>query len=217
MPIKAFISYSHSDRVLAKNIKDELQKYGVSAFLAHNDIEPSEEWIKEILTALNSCDIFLPILTKSFSKSSWTDQEAGIAFQGEKLIIPLKVEIDPYGFIGRFQALKVNPDRLSFVCKKIALIVSRHPEHGDAFRDELIAIFGKSDSYAESAHNAKLLVFFEGYTRRQVRQIVRHIIENRQIHDSYDAKDALRPFIRGFRDILSQQVIDDFDNVMRRR
>lgn len=64
--LKVFISYSHKDRRLAKHIKNCLVSYGVDVFLAHDDIEPSAEWVREIKARLLDCHVFLPLLTDAF-------------------------------------------------------------------------------------------------------------------------------------------------------
>jgi len=43
-------------------------------------------------------------LTESFAASDWTDQEIGIAVALRKIIVPMKLTLDPYGVIGRYQA-----------------------------------------------------------------------------------------------------------------
>ena len=78
--IRIFVSYSSSNKRLAGEIKDSLKKYGLSVFLAHEDIQPTHEWQNEISNNLNGCDVFIPILTRSLRNSEWTDQEIGMAF-----------------------------------------------------------------------------------------------------------------------------------------
>jgi len=106
--VRVFISYNSANKILAGEIKNELDKYGLITFLAHEDIQPSAIWINEIIRNLKQCDVFLPLLTDSFHDSEWTDQESGYAFALDKLIIPLKIHDIPYGFINQFQALKLR-------------------------------------------------------------------------------------------------------------
>jgi len=53
-------------------------------------------------------DSFVALLTGGFHDSLWTDQEVGFAFGRGVPIISVKLEIAPYGFIGKFQALSCN-------------------------------------------------------------------------------------------------------------
>ena len=73
--LRVFLSYSYVDRGMARDLKSELEPYGIEVFLAHEDILPSTEWQEEIVMSIKGCDVFIPILTASFSESSWTDQQ----------------------------------------------------------------------------------------------------------------------------------------------
>src|SRR5208282_6463612 len=112
--------YHHNARKTAIRVKDSLSVLGMDVFLAHEDLEPSVEWQKEILRALKKCDVFIPLLTRSFHSSLWTDQETGIAVARGKVILPVRFSVLPYGFIGKFQALKARRN-LQESCWKIAV------------------------------------------------------------------------------------------------
>ena len=71
-------------------------------------IEPSREWQEVIELALRSCDIMLAYVTPDFRESRWCDQEVGWALGRELVVLPVKVEADPYGFFGTYQALPVS-------------------------------------------------------------------------------------------------------------
>jgi hypothetical protein len=45
------VSHASAQRTLAAEIRTALEEYGVSAFVAHDDIEPTEEWEDEISDA----------------------------------------------------------------------------------------------------------------------------------------------------------------------
>ena len=44
-------------------------------------------------------------MTSGFHKRDWTDQEVGYALARAVPIIAMRLERDPYGFLGKFQAL----------------------------------------------------------------------------------------------------------------
>ena len=106
--IRVFLSHDSKIKTDATNLKDALRPYGLSCFVAHEDIKPSKEWQIEIEKALHSMDVMVPLLSKNFHKSYWTDQEVGVAIGREIPIIPIKYEVDPYGFFGKFQAINGN-------------------------------------------------------------------------------------------------------------
>src|SRR6267143_5007770 len=111
-PLKVFVSHSHAEREVAVSIKEELGRFGCDAFVAHEDIQPTADWPKVILDRLRACDVFLALLSESFSDSDWTDQETGIALALDKVIVPIKMNHDPYGFIANIQAMKWDVNNL---------------------------------------------------------------------------------------------------------
>lgn len=54
-----FISHSHEDKDLAIKIQKYLRFYALPAFVAHEDIEPNEEWTKAIINTAAECKVFI--------------------------------------------------------------------------------------------------------------------------------------------------------------
>lgn len=54
--VRLFLSHVSTHKVAAANLKRELRYLGISAFIAHEDVEPSLDWQSEIEKALNSMD-----------------------------------------------------------------------------------------------------------------------------------------------------------------
>ncbi|MFH2037311.1 MAG: toll/interleukin-1 receptor domain-containing protein [Candidatus Zixiibacteriota bacterium] len=125
---KIFLSYNTKDKVLAGNIKTELVKLGYDVFLAHEDINPSDEWLDKILIELKERNIFIPIITPNFQTSKWTDQESGQAMAYGKLIIPLLTKKSPHGFLSRIQGEWLHEDNLELTCQKLSLVISSKNE-----------------------------------------------------------------------------------------
>lgn len=117
---RLFISHVSENKVSAKNLKVCLEKWGIHGFVAHEDIEPSKEWTSILTDALFSMNALCAILVKRFRSSSWCDQEVGIALGQNKLCIPIKKEIIPYGFLGRYQMIKADGLDASQVAQKVA-------------------------------------------------------------------------------------------------
>ena len=53
-------------------------------------------------------DAFVALLTEGFHDSLWTDQEVGFALSRGVPILAVRLGKDPYGFIGKFQALSCD-------------------------------------------------------------------------------------------------------------
>ena len=106
MEIKAFISYSTKDKKYGVAVKAALGEISVKSFLAHDDVQVSEEWKKRILAELKECKIFVPLLSEPFKASEWCGQEIGVVVErgNDVLIIPLSIDRTvPYGFISHVQ------------------------------------------------------------------------------------------------------------------
>lgn len=123
--IKVFISHRDTYKIHAHNIKKLLERIGISSFVAHDDISPTEEWQKEILIALQSMDIFLAYISNDFFASFWTNQEVGFALGRNIPILPFKVNMDPNGFISNIQAKKYITD--SFINDFIDMLINMRP------------------------------------------------------------------------------------------
>lgn len=102
---RLFISHISKDKEKATRLRDTLAPYGISAFVAHEDIRPTVAWQTEIERALFCMDAFLAIHTLGFSASSWTQQEIGFAVARGIKILSLKMGEDPTGFISKHQAI----------------------------------------------------------------------------------------------------------------
>jgi hypothetical protein len=107
---RVFLSHKSAYKEQTTKLKEELEKYGISAFVAHNDIEPSKEWQSEIERALFSMDAFVALITKDFYESEWTNQEIGfsMAFNNIPHVYVKFGDNNPRGFAAKFQALSCS-------------------------------------------------------------------------------------------------------------
>lgn len=210
--MKVFLSYSSSDKKLAGKVKEALEDYGLEVFLAHEDINPSDEWVETIIAELETCDVFLPILTENFGESDYTDQETGIAIARKKLIIPVKVTTNPHGFVSRYQAAKLDISKIRISCHNIAKVVSSKPVLGDLFRDGLIRKFGDSWNFDSANHNTEILLSFEGYNLKHIKSIVTHTIKNTQINQAFKARRALDHFVYQYKKRLGPDIYQEFQS-----
>jgi len=203
--IPAFLSYSHQDRNLAGAIKSNLDYYGFDTFLAHEDLQPSVEWQEVIRLKLKECVVFLPLLTESFTKSDWTDQETGMAVALRKIIVPMKLNINPYGFISRYQAqslagaadaTSIFPPVIEEACWNILKTLATHKGIASEIRDGVIAAFGRSGSFREAGNFATRMQSLEPFSDQQLNEIVRVSTVNDQISHGFDARAYVNDLIR---------------------
>lgn len=105
---RVFISHLSKYKLIASDIQKELARYGISAFVAHEDIQPTQEWVTQIESALASCDLLVALMHQDFHESNWTDQEIGFVMGRGEPVFSVRLGRDPYGFIGKFQAITLK-------------------------------------------------------------------------------------------------------------
>src|SRR5207244_4904937 len=102
---RVFLSHKSDVKKETASLKERLRLFGISCFVAHEDIHPTKAWQDEIENALASMDGFVALMTENFHDSEWTDQEVGFAFARGVPMIAVRLGKNPYGFIGKFQGL----------------------------------------------------------------------------------------------------------------
>jgi hypothetical protein len=114
--MRAFLSYQTADKLVAGRISELLKGLGISAFMAHEDIEVSEEWQHRILKEIGEADLFIPILSERYFSSVYCAQESGIAAFKIMTMIPLSIDgTIPHGFLAHIQSTKINPDNPTYL------------------------------------------------------------------------------------------------------
>ena len=156
-----------------------LEHFGVSAFVAHEDIRPTTEWQEKILEALDTMQAFVALLTDGFRDSQWTDQEIGYALCREVPIIPVRLGTDPYGFIGKIQALSCEWITLPF--EIVRLLIGEDESMTDAFIDAV----QNCESYSDANALGVLLGDIDSLTDSQGTRLVNAYNSNRQVSESY--------------------------------
>ncbi len=195
--IRIFLSYSSKDaNVLAGSIKTNLENFGLEVFVAHDDIEPSTEWQEEIIRNLNSCDIFMPILSTGYPHSEWTDQESGMALALHKCIVPLKIDIMPYGFVAIYQALKFDKNNIDESCNQILSAIINRKEFGEDVKNCLIKSFANSFGFVDANNKSRIIESLENLNANQINEIVRASLINSQIHDGWASAPMVRRFFK---------------------
>ena len=209
-PLRVFLSYSSKNKILAGEIKQSLELFDFEVFLAHEDIEPAIEWQEEIIKQLKVCDIFLPIINENFKESMWTDQESGYALALDKFIIPLNAGLVPYGFIGKYQALKIGTDVVDS-CRKILTRVRSHAPFKEIFDNRSIKKFTDSGSYSDANTQAENLDIFEPFTPNQINEIISGSLANDQIQGAYRAWPKVKTWFEKYKDSLQPILVEQFE------
>lgn len=130
---RLFVSHISKDKLIATRLKAALVPFGISGFVAHEDIHPTLAWMDEVERGLHTMDALLAVHTKGFALSSWTQQEVGFALGKNIMIISFKWGEDPTGFIGKHQALP----RESRTAEQIATLIDKLLAADDRTKERL--------------------------------------------------------------------------------
>ena len=95
---KAFLSHSHTDKVLAERLACDLSAAGVEVWYADWEIAPGESLRRKIDAGIEDASHFLVLLTPNSLKSEWvqTELDAGLVrrISGHCKLIPILHELE---------------------------------------------------------------------------------------------------------------------------
>jgi hypothetical protein len=149
--IRLFLSHRDSHKRDARRLGDELKAFGISAFVAHDTIQPMSEWRNEILKALETMEVMLAFITDDFSDSNWTQQEIGFAIGRGVPVISLQLESRaPTGFLETTQAIKATADQHEQAAYSIYEVLAEKLGSSKRLQNGLLTAFCSSSSYVEA-------------------------------------------------------------------
>lgn len=154
---RLFVSHLTANKDSAANLKQCLKKYGIDCFVAHEDIDVTKEWEVEIENALFSMDALCAIIAPDFIKSNWCDQEIGIAMGQKKVVIPIAKGEMPYGFIGKYQALKSQGKNANQIASEIWKIIIKNSKTRSQYFEKFISLIVNSTNVDEAQERIQLL------------------------------------------------------------
>lgn len=190
---RLFISHVSKYKESASNLKNSLSVYGIDCFVAHEDITPSKEWEVEIENGLFTMDALCAIVVPEFSESRWCDQEVGIALGQHKLVISINKGENPYGFFGKFQALKAKTNS-SDMAAEVWKAISNNERTKDLYSEKLIGLLlnVKNDPICKVL--LQVLDAYESIDKRHIENLHAHYNENNLLMDTPNLKMANQIF-----------------------
>lgn len=184
--IRLFISHRDADKKVAHDLASALEKFAVSSFVAHDAIEPDEDWQREIERGLQSMDAMLALITDTFFSSPWTNQEIGFALGRNVPVISLKVgTVDPAGFIRNRQAIKGTGLSVAANARAIIEVIAKRIPESPHMRRAVIDHFVKSPSFIDAAERFEFLSQLKTLTDQEVETVVQGHNDNNQIHHCF--------------------------------
>jgi nucleoside 2-deoxyribosyltransferase len=192
---RLFITHLAAHKLVAASLQTSLHEFGISSFVAHNDIEPSKEWQNEIETALSTCEALIALLHPEFHKSNWTDQEIGYAMGRGVPVYAVRFGQDPYGFIGRFQAFNGANKSEAAIANEVFETLRKGKQTQYRIAEALVYLFGESPSYKDSKKNVRHLEELSVWQPSFTTQLRSALKFNNQVADSFGVPERIEALI----------------------
>jgi hypothetical protein len=163
--------------------------------VAHEQIAPAKEWEDELRLGLLTCDALVCFLSEGFKKSDWTEQEVGFAISRRILVIPVRLGLNPYGFMARYQGclgVKKNPPELA---RELVSILANHQLTSMKIANALVHSFEVSNSFAEAKTRASNLSLVQRWTDGLIERVRRALKENGQIERAWGAPNIVEDIL----------------------
>ncbi|MCF6255344.1 MAG: TIR domain-containing protein [Gammaproteobacteria bacterium] len=158
--VKLFVSHLSSNRKRMSHLKASLANWGISAFIAHEDIEASKEWRDEVEAGLETMEVMVAVVEPKFKESDWCAQEVGFALGRKIDIIPLKAGLDPFGFFGKYQGIQIKGKTAETVASDITQVLLKKPKH----RDKCLQSLGNAFSTLQSSKKIELINILDSWS-----------------------------------------------------
>lgn len=189
---RLFISHLSSEKVLAAQLQEALLAYGISGFVAHNDIEPTLEWQTQIETALATADSLVAMLHPAFHASSWTDQEIGFAMGRGLPVFAVRFGQDPYGFIGRFQGFVGGGKTPGTIARELFDAYRKNKQSQKRMGEVLLSLFEDSSSFSSAKVHIGYLEQLEVWDSSFVPRLEAAAEANSQISGSWGVSEKVQ-------------------------
>ncbi|MCP4637451.1 MAG: toll/interleukin-1 receptor domain-containing protein [Methyloversatilis sp.] len=169
--LRLFVSHLSSNRSRMSALKAGLATWGISAFIAHEDIEASREWRDEVEAGLETMEVLAAVVEPGFKESDWCVQEVGYALGRKVDIIPLRAGLDPFGFFGKYQGIQIKGRLPEQVACDIAQVLLKKPQHREKVLQSMSMAFSTLDS-EKKVENISMLDGWSMLTDAQLRAVM---------------------------------------------
>lgn len=183
-PLNLFASHLTKQKELVHQVADILRAWGITMFVAHDDIEPDAEWHAAIEAALQRADAGVVFLYPGIAQSSWCDQEIGWLLGRGVPVRALKFSgQDPYGPLGKQQALTVHATATArLVAVMILDWAEQRPALAGQTRASLVSALANSGSFDKTNAVWGRIEHLSGLTGPQVAVAASAIRDNDQVY-----------------------------------
>ncbi len=184
--MRLFISHRDTVKKQVHELASQLSNHGISSFVAHDAIEPDEDWQGEIEKALQTMDAMLVFITDDFFESAWTNQEIGYALAREIPIISIKMgKQDPVGFIRNRQAIRGDINNVASNAIEIKRILKKRLFGSPRYREWVLNQFMNARSFKEAGKTFEELKSLNNITAEEIMLLVKAYNTNFQLYNCF--------------------------------
>ncbi len=188
--VKLFISHRHEWRIQVGDLKDNLARNGLDAFVAHDDIHPNAKWQETIKEELRTCDALVAAMDAGFHSSQWCDQEVGWALGRDIPIIVLRLEPGARndGFLGELQDLPYSspPETACEILKSLL----RDSRTNGAARSALVEAFVDSYSYNQTRSLLSMILAEDSFKESDLDRLRFAVTTNKQVYEASSSRNG---------------------------
>ncbi len=155
--LRLFLSHLSTQRIFVSDVSDELAKFGIESFVAHEAIKPSSEWQDVIEASLQDCDALVAFLHEAFAGSKWCDQEVGWIMGRNRPILSLSFDTHPHGFLAKYQAMNCSKLSAKQIANAIFEWLLQSPTVKSRVSSSVVHAFADSSSFSETRRLSAVL------------------------------------------------------------
>ena len=181
---RVFISYASAQEELVKNLKHELRKYSISAFVAADNIQTMENWQKWIEYALTTTNYVVAVVTCEFHKSLWANQEVGFAYARNIPITSIKYGANPDGFIKPLQAIDCTDNNAAYIASKIFQSMLKSYTLSLTTWNILVNSYAQNPNAEQASHVVNALSQAKSFSPEQEQKLVAAINSSQHVYNS---------------------------------
>ena len=134
MSCDIFISYSHTDLVVAEKVEIQLEKHGFGIWRDQNSLYAGTRWPRELGKKIAEQDAVLLLWSEAASKSDFVEMEWCTSVALKKQIIPVLLDATPLpDFLISIHGISILDDNFD---EKIVQALNRHKQESNKVRTE---------------------------------------------------------------------------------
>jgi hypothetical protein len=196
---RLFVSHCHSQRAAVAQLKAHLAMYGVSAFVAHDDIEPSALWQTQIELALRTCEGLVAVMSSDFATSLWCDQEVGWALGRGVPVLSVQFGSQPHGFIGKFQSVPLPKGlELSSRAASLVTLLLKAPTSSVSMTNALVRAVAEAGSFAAAKAASAQLEIAPQLVSHHATTLRSSLKENSQVYGAHGVPDRITRILKSY-------------------